>query len=69
MNINEQTSKVPSILNNALIIMFLAFAIVKYRDEEMNGILTYKQCLKLGTTISFFRLQLCLFILISILHF
>lgn len=54
MNINEQTSKVPSILNNALIIMFLAFAIVKYRDEEMNGILTYKQCLKLGTTISFF---------------
>ncbi len=54
MNINEQTSKVPSILNNALIIVFLALAIVKYRDEEMNGILTYKQCLKLGTTISFF---------------
>ena len=54
MNINEQTSKVPSILNNALIIVFLALAIVKYRDEEMNGILTHKQCLKLGTTISFF---------------
>ena len=52
--VDEQESVIPSILNNMVIIGFLVYAIIQYRDNVNNGVISYGSSLKLGTTVAFF---------------
>ena len=54
LGINEQQSVVTSILNNMVIIAFLVYSIIQYRDKLNNGFISYSESLKLGTSIAFF---------------
>ena len=54
LGVDEQQSVIPSILNNVVIIGFLVYAIMQYRDHVNNGFIAYSSSLKLGTTIAFF---------------
>ena len=54
LGIDEQKPVIPSILNNMVIIGFLVYAIMQYRDNENDGFISYSTSLKLGTSISFF---------------
>ena len=54
LGIEEQESVIPSILNNIVIIGFLVYAIMQYRDTINNGFISYSESLKLGTTVAFF---------------
>tara|TARA_B100000902_G_scaffold341958_1_gene345691 strand:- start:3288 stop:3809 length:522 start_codon:yes stop_codon:yes gene_type:complete len=53
-NIDEKQSIIPSILNNALIIAFITYSVIQYRDQYNNKVISYSASLKLGTTIAFF---------------
>ena len=37
LGVDEQQSVIPSLLNNVIIIGFLVFAIIQYRDNVNNG--------------------------------
>ena len=50
----DKQSIVPGLLNNGLTIVFIAYAIIQYRDINNNGFISYASSLKLGTTIAFF---------------
>ena len=54
LGVDEQQSVIPSILNNVVIIGFLVYAIMQYRDNVNNGFISYSTSLKLGTTVAFF---------------
>ena len=54
LGVDEQQSVIPSILNNVVIIGFLVYAIMQYRDNVNNGFISYSASLKLGTTVAFF---------------
>ena len=54
LGVDEQQSVIPSILNNVIIIGFLVYAIILYRDNMNNGYISYGASLKLGTTVAFF---------------
>tara|TARA_B100000965_G_C19335262_1_gene644896 strand:- start:176 stop:697 length:522 start_codon:yes stop_codon:yes gene_type:complete len=54
LGINEQQSVIPSILNNIIIIGFLVYAIIIYRDNYNSGFISYSESLKLGTSVAFF---------------
>ena len=54
LGVNEQRSVIPSILNNVVIIAFLVYSIIQYRDNLNNGFISYSESLKLGTSIAFF---------------
>lgn len=54
LQIDSGTSILPSIVNNLVIIGFLIFSILKYRNTENEGFISYGESLKLGTTITFF---------------
>ena len=54
LGVNEQRSVIPSILNNVVIIGFLVYSIIQYRDNLNNGFISYSESLKLGTSIAFF---------------
>ena len=51
---SNQPSVIPSILNNVVIIGFLVYAISYYRDNLNNGVISYGESLKLGTSVAFF---------------
>tara|TARA_B100001250_G_C19157814_1_gene510975 strand:+ start:20 stop:541 length:522 start_codon:yes stop_codon:yes gene_type:complete len=71
LGVEEQESVIPSILNNILIIGFLVYAIIQYRDSINNGFISYSESLKLGTTVAFFSsiiMALYTFIYISYLN-
>ena len=61
LGIDEQKSVVPSILNNLLIIGFIIYSISLYRDNFNNGLISYYEALKLGTTVAFFSSVLVAF--------
>ena len=54
LGVDDQQSVIPSILNNVVIIGFLVYAIMQYRDNVNNGFISYSSSVKLGTTIVFF---------------
>ena len=54
LSVDETQSVIPSILNNVVIIGFLVYAIMQYRDNVKNGFISYSESLKLGTTVAFF---------------
>ena len=54
LGVDEQQSVIPSILNNIVIIGFLVYAIMQYRDNVNNGFISYSSSLRLGTTVAFF---------------
>ena len=54
LGLDEEQSVIPSIVNNIVIIGFLFYAIIQYRDNINNGLITYAESLKLGTSIAFF---------------
>lgn len=71
LGLDEQKSIVPSILNNGIIILFLIYTIIQYRDNQHNGFISYSSSLKLGTTVAFFSsviMALFTFIYISYLN-
>ena len=71
LGVDEQQSAIPSILNNVVIIGFLIYAIIQYRDNVNDGFISYGASLKLGTTIAFFSsviMALYTFIYISYLN-
>ena len=54
LGVEEQDSIVPSIINNIVIIGFLYYSILQFRDKINNGFISYSESLKLGTTVAFF---------------
>ena len=54
IGIDDKQSFIPGLLNNGLIIAFISYAIIQYRDINNNGLISYASSLKLGTTIAFF---------------
>ena len=54
IGIDDKQSAIPGLLNNGLIIAFISYAIIQYRDINNNGFISYASSLKLGTTIAFF---------------
>lgn len=71
LGVDEQESVIPSILNNMVIIAFLVYAIIQYRDNVNDGFISYGSSLKLGTTVAFFSsviMALYTFIYISYLN-
>jgi len=54
LGVDEQESMVPSIINNIVIIGFLYYSILQFRDKINNGFISYSESLKLGTTVAFF---------------
>ena len=54
LDVDEQQSIVPSVINNLVIVLFLLYAIRQYRDNFNDGFISYSQSLKLGTSIAFF---------------
>jgi hypothetical protein len=54
LGVDEQLSVIPSLLNYVVIIGFLVYAIMQYRDNVNNGFISYSASLKLGTTVAFF---------------
>ena len=54
LGVDEQESMVPSIINNIVIIGFLYYSILQFRDKMNNGFISYSESLKLGTTVAFF---------------
>ena len=54
LGIGEEESIVPSIINNIVIIGFLYYSILQFRDKINNGFISYSESLQLGTTIAFF---------------
>ena len=54
LGFDEQQSVIPSTLNNLVIIGFLFYAIIQYRDSFNNGFISYSESLKLGTSVAFF---------------
>ena len=54
LGVEEQESIVPSIINNIVIIGFLYYSILQFRDKINNGFISYSESLKLGTTVAFF---------------
>jgi hypothetical protein len=51
---DDKQSVIPALLNNAITIGFIAYAIIQYRDINNNGFISYAESLKLGTTVAFF---------------
>ena len=54
IGIDERESIIQSLINNLLIIGFLSYSIINYRNSIGNGFITYSNYLKLGTSIAFF---------------
>ena len=54
LGLDNEKSIVPSIVNNLVIISFISYSIVQYRDKINNGYISYSHALKLGTTLAFF---------------
>jgi hypothetical protein len=54
LGLEEQKSIIPSLLNNFLIIGAIAYSITMYRDNFNNGLVSYSQSLKIGTSVVFF---------------
>ena len=54
LGIDEEESIVPSIINNIVIIGFLYYSILQFRDKTKSGFISYSESLKLGTTVAFF---------------
>ena len=54
LGVDEQESMIPSIINNIVIIGFLYYSILQFRDKINNGFISYSESLKLGTTVAFF---------------
>ena len=54
LGLDEHKSIIPSIINNLLIIIFLYYSIIQYRENINNGLISYSKSLKLGTSVAFF---------------
>ena len=54
LGFDDKQSIIPSLINNFVIIGFLVYSITYYRDRLNNGLISYSECLKLGTTVAFF---------------
>ena len=54
LGVDEQQSILPSIINNIVVIGFLIYVIIYYRDNINNGYISYFEALKLGTSVAFF---------------
>ena len=54
LGLDNEQSIVPSIVNNLVIISFISYAIMQYRDKINNGYISYSHSLRLGTTVAFF---------------
>ncbi len=61
LDVDEQQSIIPSMLNNVVIIGFLFYVITYYRDTFNGGYISYSQSLKLGTSVAFFSSVLMAF--------
>jgi hypothetical protein len=54
LGLEEQKSMIPSLLNNFLIIGAIAYSVIIYRDNFNNGLISYSDSLRLGTSVVFF---------------
>ena len=54
LGVDKNNSLVPSILNNGLIIVGIAYSVIQFRDTENNGFISYGDSLRLGTSVTFF---------------
>ena len=54
LGLDDNQSVIPSVVNNIVIITFITYAIIQYRDNINNGFIPYSKSLKLGTTVAFF---------------
>ena len=50
----DKESPIPSIINNILVIGFIFYSITEYRNNINYGLISYRDSLKLGTTVAFF---------------
>lgn len=50
----DKESPIPSIINNILVIGFIFYSITEYRNNMNYGLISYRDSLKLGTTVAFF---------------
>jgi len=61
LGLEEQRSMIPSLLNNFLIIGTIIYSIIMYRDNFNNGLVSYSESLKIGTSVVFFASVLLAF--------
>jgi len=61
LGLEEQRSMIPSLLNNFLIIGAITYSIIMYRDNFNNGLVSYSESLKIGTSVVFFASVLLAF--------
>ena len=61
LGLEEQKSIIPSLLNNFLIIGAITYSIIMYRDNFNNGLVSYSESLKIGTSVVFFASVLLAF--------
>ena len=54
LGLEEQKSIIPSLINNLLIIGSISYSIIIYRDNFNNGLISYSDSLRLGTSVVFF---------------
>ena len=54
IGIGDKESYVPSLLNNITIIAFITYSIIQFKNINNDGLISYKESLKLGTTVAFF---------------
>jgi len=54
LDLEEQKSIIPSLLNNLLMIGAISYSVIMYRDNFNNGLISYSNSLKLGTSVVFF---------------
>ena len=65
--LGDKQSIIPSILNNLLIIFFITYSIIQFRDKFHEGLISYSLSLKIGTTVAFFSSLIMAFYL-SLIH-
>ena len=51
---DDKQSIIYSLFKEGIIIAFIAYAIIQYRDINNNSFISYPESLKLGTTVAFF---------------
>jgi hypothetical protein len=54
LGLEEQKSIIPSLINNFLIIGSISYSVIIFRDNFNNGLISYSDSLRLGTSVVFF---------------
>jgi len=60
---------IPFLLNNGLVIFGIAYTIINFRDAENNGVISYSESVRLGTSIAFFSALILAFYTFVFLKF